>query len=219
MNSLLSVACVLLVQFPVGGGLGKLNPPKAPSLPPSPHPQPPVVTPLVQPRQGDPKTWRQEPGVYPTVFPQPADVRLDDVLLHDDAEGGCEQTLRALAAATESGGYAAVWNDTRTGNLGLFLGLLDASGKRASDDWPVNPPLTSRQFEPTLALTGALRGAVAWFSTSYGYNGMRLRFFNGAAGFLGLDVPLGLLKTAGAAPRGGGRNDGPGAAGGGDRKS
>lgn len=223
MKALLPIACVLLVQFPLGGGFGKLNAPKQPAAPPIPHPQPPVVLPLLPPRQGDPKMWRQEQGSYPTVFPQPADVRLDDVRVHADEVGGCDQTLRALSAAP-NGGYAAVWNDSRNGNLGLFLGLLDEKGQRTSEDWPVNPPFTSRQFEPALALGATRRGAVAWFSTSFGYNGVRLRFFNGVNGFIGPDIALGLLQPragepgggaapAGAAePAGGARRDAPGAA-------
>lgn len=201
----------------MGGGFGGLNAPKPASIPPAKHPEPPVGSPLLPPRQADPRLWWQEQGVFPTVFPQPADVRLDDTLLHEDREGGCEQTLRALSSSA-TGGYAAVWNDTRNGNLGLFLGLLDADGRRCSEDWPVNPPLTSRQFEPTLTQAGPRRGAVAWFSTSFGYNGVRLRFFSGAEGFLAQDMALGMLQPAVPAPRGGGRADAP-AAGPGDARA
>jgi hypothetical protein len=208
MTPWIPLTCLFALQFPFGGA----QPVKKPTAPPPPHPKPPTASALMPPRQGDPKVFRQEPGVFPTIFPQPADARLDDVALHLDTVGGCDQQLRALAAAP-SGGFAAVWNDSRDGNLGLYLGLLDADGKRIGSDAPINPPLTSRQFEPSLALTGGQRGAVAWFSTSFGYNGVRLRMFDGLNGFSGPDVALGLLQPAAAAPRGGGRSDAAPAAG------
>ena len=107
-----------------------------------------------------------ELGELGTVYPQPADVISEDALVNQDEIGGAQQELLSLAGMSE--GFAGVWRDTRNGNLGLFLGLLDPAGERLAEERSVNQPLTSRQFSPAVAIGPGLLGGVVWFLSSQG---------------------------------------------------
>lgn len=134
-----------------------------------------------------PDGW-QEPGVFGTTYPQPADVLLDDVRVHLDTTGGAEQILLDLAASDD--GFAAVWRDTRFGSLGLVLDLLDADGARLDLEVPVSNQHTARQFEPAVAVGGDLVGAVAWFGSTFQGQSTMLRPFDGAGGFVVVPIPV-----------------------------
>ncbi|QDU69358.1 hypothetical protein [Engelhardtia mirabilis] len=155
----------------------------------------------------------QEKGVFGTVYPQPADVVIDDLLVHGDELGGAEQILMTLAAGEE--GFAAVWRDTRFGNLGLVLGELTADGERIDFEESVATQQTSRQFDPVVALGGGFTGAVAWFGASGKALQTMLRPFAGELGFASAPLPVGAGaardRSAGGSARGasdGGRGSG-----------
>ncbi|MBI1382395.1 MAG: hypothetical protein GC161_15060 [Planctomycetaceae bacterium] len=136
-----------------------------------------------------PGGWVHEQGVLGTAYPQPGDVRFDDALVNQDTSGGAEQVLEAVVAAGE--GFAAVWRDTRHGNLGLFLGRLDRDGEPIGTEQPVHAPRTSRQVEPAIGAGGALHGAIAWFAMDGGVQQVNLRHFERDGGVLGPVLPLG----------------------------
>jgi hypothetical protein len=159
-----------------------------------------------------------DPGRLGTIYPQPASILVDDEIVHLESHGGCEQTLRELAA-DPGGGFGAVWQDVRNGNLGLYFGRLDARGAVQPGEAPVNPPFTSRQFEPALAFAASSGGAVAWFSTNIARQGVTVRFFDDNGAFPGAPVPLGTQRdSSSAAAREGraGRGADGGATGGND---
>ena len=136
-----------------------------------------------------PGGWVHEEGTLGTVYPQPGDVRFDDALVNQDTTGGADQVLEALVATEQ--GFAAVWRDTRHGNLGLFLGRLDRDGNPIGVEQPVHAPRTSRQVEPAIGGGGALQGAVAWFAMDGGVQQVNLRHFEGEGGVVGPVLPLG----------------------------
>jgi len=150
-----------------------------------------------------PDGWHHDVGELGTYYPQPADVRFGDAQVNQDRTGGAEQTLHALAATPA--GFAAVWRDTRHGNLGLFLGRMDREGNVLGKEQPVHAPRTSRQVEPAIAAGGPLFGAVAWFAMDGGAQQVQLRFFERTQGVRGPMHPLGTAtgrNTEGGVARG-----------------
>jgi len=125
---------------------------------------------------------------FGTIYPQPGAVVRQDFVLHQDEIGGTDQDLLDLQGG--AGGFAAVWHDLRNGNLGLYLGFVDARGEPVGQQVPVNEPRTSRQFEPALAVASAGRGAVAWYATAFNSAGVALRPFSAERGMLGPQIPI-----------------------------
>jgi len=160
-----------------------------------------------------------ELGELGTIYPQPADVISEDALVNQDETGGAHQELLSLAGTPE--GYAGVWRDTRNGNMGLYLGLLDPAGERMAEERSVNEPLTSRQFSPAVAIGPDLLGGVAWFLTSQGRHQPHLRLLDGPNGWARrfAEIPLGnnmvdVRRSGASDERGGGRDAGGRGAGG-----
>ncbi|MBI1382090.1 MAG: hypothetical protein GC161_13515 [Planctomycetaceae bacterium] len=138
-----------------------------------------------------PGPWVHDSGVLGTEFPQPAEVWLDDTVVHQDPVGGTDQVLEGLSAAP--GGFAAVWRDGRHGNVGAFLGRIDNDGNGLGPEQPIHWPRTSRQLEPAVGSGGRFSGAAAWFAMDPGVQGAFLRFFTGEGGVIGPPVSLGLV--------------------------
>lgn len=177
-------------------------------------------------QRDQPQGWPAMPaetGELGTIYPQPSDVIVDDTLVHQDETGGIDQTLEALVGGPA--GYAAVWIDGRDGNRGLYAGRLGAGGRRTVAEQPVNPPVTTRQFHPAIAMSPAGNGGVVWFFTRFGVEGEHVRFFaddgtfaKGISPVASSPAPAGEERGPaagrGAAPRdSGGRNGAAGGAG------
>jgi len=124
--------------------------------------------------------------------------------------GGASQRLLGLAAG--AGGFTAAWNDSRDGNLALFLGVLDTNGEHPLDGAPVHLPRSSRQVLPSLAMldgadAGIVAGGMSWTAQEMKGNAAMLRFFEApqepavagerasAAYLLDLPIPLGPLEN------------------------
>ncbi|MCZ6596776.1 MAG: hypothetical protein O7B99_03985 [Planctomycetota bacterium] len=151
-----------------------------------------------------PEPVGREQGAYGTVHPQPAAVLLDAAPVHADAEGGCEQALLDLAAAP-TGGYAAVWRDTRDGHIGLYLGRLDAAGRPTVAEVPAYDRRgTARQLVPALTVGGDMRGALVWVAGSRGQPALALHVFAARGPTRPgpkLEAARGLSRQNAAAPR------------------
>lgn len=107
-----------------------------------------------------------EKGVF-GILPDPV-VAAPGVVINGDTTGGASQTLNSLAASES--GYAAIWSDSRDGNLGLYLGIFAKGTASATDGVPIHLPRASRQMRPSIALfpdaEGGIGGAVAWTAQS-----------------------------------------------------
>lgn len=173
------------LQNPPGGAAGQAGAKPAGKPAATPGANAPQAT-----RPPAPKTQvLGDPGEpFGTVYAQAGAVVRSDFVLHEDEVGGCDQDLLDLQGGP--GGFAAVWHDLRNGNLGLYLGFLDARGEPAGQQVPVNEPRTSRQFEPALALASAGRGAVAWYATTFASAGVALRPFSAERGMQGAQIPV-----------------------------
>ena len=108
-----------------------------------------------------------DPGVFGTVAPQSADVRLPDTLVNQDKTGGTQQTLVGLSGSP-GGGFAAVWRDQRDGMLGLYLARMNAQGELLEPERPIHAPHSGRRFEPAVALGKDNSGAVVWVAHAEG---------------------------------------------------
>lgn len=142
----------------------------------------------------------REQGVFGVVAPQARDVRLADVLVHQDVSGGNHQDLQALAGAP--GGFAAVWRDHRDGMMGLYLRRLDATGAGREPEQPIHSAHSGRRRDPAVALRPDGSGAVAWTSVWKARNTVFVRVFDAEGRFTTPDVPL---EVPGAADEPGGR--------------
>lgn len=127
----------------------------------------------------------QERGELRTIAPQPGEVVLADRVLHLDEAGGCRQSLIELTSGGGRSGFGAVWRDQRDGNLGIYMGVLDADGKPSNGDRPVNQPRTTRQIAPRIAMAADGSGGVTWVFTVGSKHEVHVRFFGPSGEFLG----------------------------------
>ncbi len=123
-----------------------------------------------------PATHGQERGEYGTIYPQPSDVLAEAAPVHQDTTGGCDQTLVGVSGAPQ-GGFAAVWQDTREGHIGIFLGLIEPDGERGELQVSISDQEgTARELTPAIALLHEGHGAFAWMKMA-GRPQAMLRFF------------------------------------------
>ncbi|MEM7309833.1 MAG: hypothetical protein AAF682_24365 [Planctomycetota bacterium] len=156
-----------------------------------------------------PPALHLETGEYPTVHPQASGARSDAGPVHGDKTGGCDQTLLTVRGAWE-GGFAAVWQDERQGNAGLFVGRIRADGSLGQPEEPISEQVgTARELQPAVAATADGTGAFVWMKMS-GRSQAHLRFFQPKrddwSGLLPLSSPqfrrsVEAEMKAGASPR------------------
>ncbi|MBK7876908.1 MAG: hypothetical protein IPJ77_14375 [Planctomycetes bacterium] len=130
----------------------------------------------------------REHGTLGTLAPQAGDVRLADVLVHQDTRGGNQQALQALASSVQ--GAAAVWRDHRDGMMGLYLRRVDGEGAAREPEQSIHAAHSGRRRDPAVALAPDGSGAVAWTSVAGGKNTVFLRLFDAAGQFTAVDQTL-----------------------------
>ena len=96
--------------------------------------------------------------------------------MHQDTTGGCNQTVLTVSGAP-AGGFAAIFQDERKGNVGLFLAHLDAEGRVAGEQLPISDQVgTARELFPAVVAGGDGAGAFVWMLMA-GRSQAHLRFF------------------------------------------
>lgn len=129
-------------------------------------------------------------GELGTVAPQPPDVVAEDAPVHQDTHGRAQHQLQALAGR-DGAGFAAVWRDTRDGNMGLYFARIGLDGRLREAERPVYARgSSSREVEPCVAVGEGCSGGLAWFSSGVGDDRVNLRFFDPEGAFVGSDRPL-----------------------------
>ena len=153
---------------------------------------------LAAPQGQLPERRAVETGTPGERAPEVRDTLLGPEPVHQDAEGSCEQQLLALAGSPD-GGFGAIWKDTRQGNLGLYLGLVNAQGKVKGSEVPIYPSLgTARQLQPDLCFTAGLAGMLTWRSGVAPLKPIQVRPFFPAPGFRSKPLGFGGAPEAAA---------------------
>ncbi|MBL8862556.1 MAG: hypothetical protein JNK02_11160 [Planctomycetes bacterium] len=135
--------------------------------------------------------------------PEVTDIRVDEVLLHEDTSGGVLQALHGLAAA-RGGGFALIWRDQRDGMLSFYWARLDANGALREPERPVAAvPGTTRRFDPAVAIAPDGSGGVAWVSRHGGQQRPWLRTFDAEGAFYGTDRAVEVSEPPPEKPSGG----------------
>ena len=112
-----------------------------------------------------------------------------DLPIHDDSHGGAQQRLLQLSGSPA--GFAAVWQDGRDGNAGIYLGRLDPKGALNPIQRAIHPPGTGREREPSLVLGGDGRGAVTWLSQNHLLKRSQLGLFRPGESAIADLIPIG----------------------------
>jgi len=131
-----------------------------------------------------------EQGSYPTLAPAAVDLWIELGFAHQDEVGGCEQACLAVSGAAE-GGFAAVLQDERKGNLGLFLARIGADGRPLGEQAPLSEQVgTARELSPSVAAGPDGAGAFTWMKMA-GRSQATLRFYDVEPEGWGEMLPLG----------------------------
>jgi len=134
-----------------------------------------------------------ERGVLGQMAPMVRDIRQADAVVHQDQNGGTNQSLRVLAGVW-GGGFAAVWQDQRDARLGLYLLRLDGQGQPLEPEFSVNQPTAGRGLDTGVAIAPDGSGAVAWTSPQPATPPIAwVRFFDAQGRFRGPDKAMGAI--------------------------
>ncbi len=137
-----------------------------------------------------------EIGEFKRRAPEVQDRLLGPEPAHQDDTGSCEQVVLAVAGA-EDGRFGAIWRDRRQGNMGLYLGIVTASGEVRGEEKPAYPNLgTARQLQPDLAFTHRDDGILCWRTGISAMKPIQVRGFGGAPGFRTAPVGFGAPPEA-----------------------
>lgn len=137
-----------------------------------------------------------EVGEFKRRAPEVQDRLLGPEPAHQDDTGSCDQAILALAGAPD-GRFAAVWQDTRQGNLGLYLGVVAPNGEVSREEQPAYPSAgTARQLQPDLAFTERDDGILCWRTGVSQKKPIQVRAFGGAPGFRSEPIGFGAPPDA-----------------------
>lgn len=121
------------------------------------------------PREGQvlaPDAVPQEQGVPGTKPPLVSAVLRPDAPVHDDTTGTALREMLELAGAP-GGGFAAIWQDHRDGNMGLYFARVGLDGRpREPERAPYSKARTSRELDPAIAVGASGHGIVSWRENS-----------------------------------------------------
>lgn len=129
--------------------------------------------------------WRprleQEEGVLGTIPPQPVDVRLEDLPVHQDTYGRAPRELLALTG-DGLGGFAATWLDRRDDEPRIYFGRYDGGGRPLEPERCASIERVSATIGAADVTLGRTGGAVAWSPAEDGSVSLRAFDATGALG-------------------------------------
>ncbi|MBI5434084.1 MAG: hypothetical protein HZA52_14725 [Planctomycetes bacterium] len=139
----------------------------------------------------------QEQGVLGTEYPLVQAVIRADAPLHEDTMGTAPRELLDLAGAP-GGGFAAVWQDHRDGNMGLYFARVGADGKTKEAERPTySAARASRELDPSISVNGSGAGVVSWREKSMPNGLYFTRLFDASGKTSPAHLPMGVEFPAG----------------------
>ncbi|MCE9595675.1 MAG: hypothetical protein K8S98_15915 [Planctomycetes bacterium] len=82
--------------------------------------------------------------------------------IHEDETGNAAREILDLAGMP-GGGFAAVWQDHRAGNMGLYFARVGVDGHELEPERPCyTKARTSRELDPSIAVNASGAGVVSW---------------------------------------------------------